>query len=556
MLGASRSGGWRTLAVLTAVPLVALSCGIGGNQSQNLAKNQTYRANIITEPATLDPGATQYSYEFDVMMAVSEPLLKPKADLTDVVGAAAQSWETSSDGLTWTFHLRKSGWSDGQAVRAQDFVYAWQRILDPRLAAPYADPFFDGNVAGAGDYTNLDPQKDAAKIPAFVSGLGLSAPDDSTFVVKLQQPAPSFKWVASLFMSGPVRKDIVDKYGVDTWGKVAPETAKNVPASGPFMYSEIAPKDHITVAPNPHYSGQKPTLTKLTFFEIPDENAAYAKYLNGELEDVDVPLANTDLVRRDPSLSKEAHLIPSLIQFWLGFNTKKPPFDNPKVRAAFSMAVDKNKLANDLAKGRYLNSSVFIPKGMPGYDSSLAGIQKFDPAAAKAALQQSGVSLGSLSFLTRDITTNKQISEYLKDQWQTNLGVNVGIEVVDAKTVSKRQTASDYQFSLQGWVADYPDPQDWADIWKCGSGNQFSGYCNKSYDSLVAKADQDLNASDRSKLYGQAQRMLLEDWAGGMIYQRSTYHLVKPYVQNVSYTPLDGDYFGVFYLANMSIAQH
>src|SRR5205085_311292 len=130
MLGASRTGGWRTLAVLTAVPLVALSCGIGSGQSQSLAKDQTYRANIV------------------------------------------------------------------------------------------ADPFFDGNVAGAADYTNLDPQKDAAKIPAFLSGLGLSAPDDGTFVVKLQQPAPSFKWVASLFMSGPVRKDIVDKLGFDSWGKV------------------------------------------------------------------------------------------------------------------------------------------------------------------------------------------------------------------------------------------------------------------------------------------------------------------------------------------------
>jgi ABC-type oligopeptide transport system substrate-binding subunit len=542
--------------VLTALPLVALSCGVGSGQSQSLAKDQTYRANIITEPATLDPGGTQYSYEFDVMWAVTEPLLKPKSDLSDVTAAAAQSWDVSSDGLTWTFHLRKNNWSDGQPVRAQDFVYAWQRVLDPRLAAPYADPFFDGNVAGAADYANLDPQKDAAKIPAFLSGLGLSAPNDDTFVVKLQQPAPSFKWVASLFMSGPVRKDIVDKFGFDSWAKVAPETAKNVPTSGPFAYTEIAPKDHMTLVPNTHWTGQKPTLTRLTFFEIPDENAAYAKYLNGELEDVDVPLANTDLVRRDPRLSKELHVIPSLIQFWLGFNSRKPPFDNPKVRAAFTMAVDRNKLANDVAKGRFVNSSVFIPKGMPGYNGGLSGIQKFDPAAAKSALQQSGVSISSLNFLTRDITANKQISEFLKDQWQTNLGVNVGIEVVDAKTVSKRQTAGDYQFSLQGWQADYPDQQDWFDIWKCGSGNQFSGYCNKQYDDLVARADQDLNAAERPKLYDQAQKMLLDDIAGGMIYQRSTYHLVKPYVQNLSYTPLDSEYYGVFYLTNMSIAQH
>jgi oligopeptide transport system substrate-binding protein len=552
--GSSTRRGLRSLAVLAGTVLVAIGCGQGGSQPQALAKDQSYRVNVVTEPVTLDPGQTQYVYEFDVMEAVSESLLKPKADLSDVEGAAAEKWDVSSDGLTWTFHLRKNSWSDGQPVKAQDFVYAWQRILDPTLAAPYADPFFDGVVKGAADYSNLDPKKDAAKIPAFLNGLGLSAPDDNTFVVKLEQPAPYFKWVASLFMSAPVRKDVVAKYGSDSWAKVAPETAANIPTSGPFKYSEIAPKDHIAVVPNPKWTGKKPTLTKITFFEIGDQNAAYAKYLNGELDEVDVPLANTDLVRNDATLSKQAVTVPNLLQFWLGFNTKKAPFDNPKVRMAFSTSVDRDKLANDVGKKRFTNSALFIPKGQPGYNGSLASIQKFDPAAAKALLQ--GVTLPSINLLTRDITANKQIAEFLKDQWKTNLGVDVNIEVVDSKTVSKRQTKLDYQFSVQGWQADYPDPQDWFDNYECGSGNQFSGYCNKQYDDVVKKADQELNKDNRQKLYDQAQETLLRDAPIGALYQRVSYHLEKPYVKGVQSTPLDGGYFGSFFITNISLAQH
>src|ERR1700716_499175 len=173
----------RVPALLTVVGLVVAACGTSSPTSTNLAKDQTLRVNIQVEPNSLDPGQEQYAYEGAVGVSISEALVRVKSDLSDVQAATASSWSTSSDGLTWTFKIRSNAkWNDGKPVTGADFVYAWQRILDPRLAASYAGPFFDGTVAGAQDYANLDPTKDAAKIPAFISGLGLSAPDAGTVV--------------------------------------------------------------------------------------------------------------------------------------------------------------------------------------------------------------------------------------------------------------------------------------------------------------------------------------------------------------------------------------
>ena len=562
MGGVTSATRFRKFALWAATALVAFACAGPSQTGQTLAKDQVYRVNIVTEPKVLDPGQTQYVYEAAVDRQAFEPLLQPKFDsdgnAVDVQSGAAEKWETSTDGLTWTFHLRQNSWSDGQPVKAQDFVAAWRRILDPTVAAPYADPFFDTNVAGGEDYSSLDPKADAAKIPAYLQKLGLSAPDDKTFVVKLQKPAAYFKWVATLWMSAPVRQDIIDKYGSDKWGAVSADTPKTLVSNGAFMVSELVPQDHVTLVPNPHWTGKKPTLTKLVMYEISDDNQALSKYRTGELDDVTVPLADTNSVKNDPKLSKDIMTTTSLINFWVGFNTKAKPFDNPKVRMAFTKAVDRQKLV-DLSFGRFTGMQTFIPKGMPGYSTKLDDVQKFDAAAAKQLLKDAGVDPATLQvkFLNRNITDNTKIAEVLVDQWKTNLGVNVQIDTQESKAVSKLQTAGNYQFSLQGWGADYPDPQDWYDIWLTGSGNQFSSYKNPQYDSLVQKADSTADQSQRLSLYEQAEELLLKDAPGGMLYSRITMELIQSWVKGCIKTPLDdspplcdNNY------TNISIAQH
>ncbi|HEY8677563.1 MAG TPA: peptide ABC transporter substrate-binding protein [Candidatus Dormibacteraeota bacterium] len=557
---------WSRLATLMAgVALVVAACGTASttnNNGNNMASSdkQILRINSGTEPNSLDPGQQSYDYEGLIGRNVFEPLLKPKKDLSDVEGAAASSYDVSSDGITYTFHIRQNAkWSDGVPLKAKDFVYGYQRILDPRLAAGYTDPFFDGTIAGAANYASIDAKNDAAST-TFLQGLGLSAPDDHTFVVKLQQPAGYFKWVASLWVAAPIRKDIVEKYGSDKWATVPSQVIGN----GMFKISEQVPKDHITLVPNDQYWGDKPHLTKIIDYFIDDANQAFSKYQTGELDIQTVPLANADLVQNDPKLKNELHKLPSLNTFWLTPNLHKAPFDNVKFREAVSHAIDRQSLATDVSKGQYAPVTTFIPKGMNGYQPGLSDVQKYDPAAAKAALQASGVSpavANGVHYLARNTTANKQLAEYITGQIKTNLGLNWTIDVIDSKTVTSRIRKANFDiYGPDGWGADYPDPQDWYDIFTTGGCHGTNWGCpnNPDFDKLVQQADQSTKDSDRVTKYNDAGKLLTNQFYVTFLYQRTEWQLIKPYVQGYQATPLDeGIYLpGDFFTNTIFIANH
>jgi len=179
------------------------------------------------------------------------------------------------------------------------------------------------------------------------------------------------------------------------------------------------------------------------------------------------------VVRGDATLSKQAHLYPELTTFWMTYNTHKAPFDNADVRMAFSKAIDRTLLVQNVGKGRWSESPTFIPKGMNGYKPDLGSIQKFDATAAKTMLTQAAgdPSKITIDFLLRNSTANVQIGQFIQDQLQTNLGVKVKLELIDSKNVTTRLRKHDYQLYVGGWGADYPDDQDWFDIWMTGSGN-------------------------------------------------------------------------------------
>jgi oligopeptide transport system substrate-binding protein len=555
----------RIPSVMAAIGLVVAACGTtqtSNNNPNNMASNdkQILRTNTNTEPNSFDPGQETYDYEITLGHNIFEPLLKPTKDLKDVTGAAASSYDVSSDGLTYTFHLRQNAkWSDGQPVKAQDFVYGWQRVLDPTLAAGYADPFFDGTVKGGEKYSKVDT-KDKAAVQSYIQALGLAAPDDHTFKVTLQQPAGYFKWIATLWLSAPIRKDVVDKYGYDKWSS----TPTNVIGNGPWKIQEEVPKDHITLVPNPNYWGDKPHIQKWTDYFIEDLNQAFSKYQTGELDVVNIPLANADLVKSGTPLSKEFKKVPQLDTFWIAMNLTKPPFDNVKVREAVSRAVDRNALVNDVAKGFYIARQTFIPLGMNGYKPSLGSAQDYDPAKAKAALQASGVptsAIDKVKLLTRNTTTNKQLNEFIVNQINTNLGVHWTLDVIDSKTVTTNLRKGNFQiYGPDGWGADYPDQQDWFDIFTTGGchGTNWGCWNNKDFDALVTKADQATKETERQSLYDQAQQMLEDQYIVAFLYHRPAPVLVKPYVQGVTNIAIDSAIYlpGETYSTTIYIANH
>jgi oligopeptide transport system substrate-binding protein len=554
--------------------LVAFACGNnnGGSTSSEAAPadQQVLRINDITEPNSQDPTQQTYTYEAAVGRLVFQSLLVPKADLSDVQPGAAKSYDVSSDGLQYTFHLRpEAKWSDGKPVTAQDWVYGWKHLLNPALAAGYVDPFFDGTVAGGEKYADTDV-KSASAVDSFLNGLGLSAPDDNTFVVKLQAPAGYFKWIATLWVGVPLRKDIVEQAAGGAFPSIDTTKAeawandpKTVIGNGLFKISESVPKDHITLVPNAQYWGGAPKLQKIIYYFISDANTAFAKYRTGDLDMLNVPIANVDVVRQDPKLSKQAQLYKKLSTFWMSFNAQKAPLDNEKVRMALAKSIDRDKLTKDVLKGTDTPFQTFIPKGMNGYDAALGDTQKFDPAAAKKLLQDAGVTTAQLSqmkLLTRDTTGNKTTNEFLSAQWKDNLGVDIQPEVIDSKTVTSRIRKGQFDiYGPDGWGADYPDQQDWFDINFATACHSLNWGCVKlaGYDDKVKQADASRNESERNKLYNEAQKQLVDTAAVGYLYQQAEYNLIEPYVKGLQITSIDDQYIpGDLFYHDIFIAKH
>jgi len=547
--------GIRALALASAGIFVVSACGTSTATGDQLASSdkQIYRVNDGTEPNSYDPGQETYTYEAAVGRNVFEPLLTPKSDLSDVQPAAAQSYDVSSDGLTYTFHLRTNAkWNDGQPVKGADFVYGWKRLLNPALAAGYVDPFFDGTVAGAQNYGSTDPANQSA-VDSFLQGLGLSAPDDHTFVVKLQHPAAYFKWVATLWVSAPIRQDVVEKAAGGafpstdaTKAEVWAQSKDTVIGNGPFKISEIVSKDHVTLVPNTNYWGGASKLQQIILDFIADGNTAFSDYKTGALDQINVPIADVTVVKNDPLLSKEAHLLPELTVFWMDYNTKKAPLDNPDVRMAFSKAIDRDKLVNDVEHGTDKAIESFFPRGMNGYDDSDKA-QSFDPTAAKALLQKAGVTadkMNKLKLLTRNTTGNKTLNAFIIDQWNTNLGLNMQLDVIDSKTVTRNIRKGQFDiYGPDGWGADYPDQQDWADIFSTNACHGLNWGCPTlpGYDSIVQQADTETNQTQRNADYAKAQKILIDQAAVGFIFQQYEYDLWKPYV-HITNTPFDDEY--------------
>ncbi|HMJ39300.1 MAG TPA: peptide ABC transporter substrate-binding protein, partial [Verrucomicrobiae bacterium] len=384
----------RALASALIVLALVSACDSGAlTQGPKLAKDQTLRVLLEDQPASLDPGQTQYPYETAVLRVISEPLLKPSPDLGGTELAAAQSYDTTNGGSVYVFHLRTNGkYSDGTPVKAQDFVYAWQRLIDPRLASPEAT-FFAGAILNGERVSVMDPQRDGAQIDAALGTLGLKAVDDHTFQVTLSQPDPAFMWLAAMPAAAPVREDIVKKNG-DKWS-TSPDT---LITNGPFKVSDMAPNDHITVVPNPNYWGPKPTLKTISFQVVNDGAAALRKYRSGDLDEISVQPAQAAAVAGDASLKPNLVKTPDLTVFWIVFRVNTSPMNNAKLRLAIAQAIDRDAFVAKIFEGQGLPASTFIPKGMNGYSPNLTA-QKFDVAQARASLAASGMSASQLSSL-------------------------------------------------------------------------------------------------------------------------------------------------------------
>ena len=532
---------------------VAAACQNGVTVGPKLAKEQVLRVQLEDEPASLDPGQTQYTYESAVLRTVAEPLLKPKPDLSGVEPAAAQSYQANSSGTAYVFHLRTGAkYWDGTAVKAQDFVYAWQRLIDPRLAAPN-ETIFAGAVLNGEKVSLMDPQRDKSSIDSALNTLGLKAIDDFTFQVQLAHPDPAFIWLAAMPAAAPIRKDVVAKGG-DKWA-TAPETFVT---NGPYRVTEMVKNDHIRVERNPSYWGPKPSLIRIDFMIVNDGAAALAKYRNGELEEAAVQPAQAASVNGDSTLNRQLIKTPNLTVFWIVFRVNSPPLNNVRVRQALSQAIDRGAFASQVFQGEATPAQTFIPQGMHGYSPGLTG-QKFDVAQARASLAASGLSAKQVSLTyAYDQSSDfaKATAKFVHDQLKANLGIELNLQALDPNTLSSRVEAGQFQITgPRGWTADYPDPADWYDLFLTTSSNNVAFWQSQQYDNFVSVARTDTQPARRDQEYLQAQTMLVSEAPVVFLAQTVSWYLVQPYVRGLVASPVD-EWPGATTPSDLSIAPH
>ena len=540
-------------ALAVAATLLGACQGPSITVGPKLASDQTLRVMLEDQPASLDPGQTQYTFETAVLRVISEPLLRPRPGLDGVLPAAAQSYEVNGAGTAYVFHLRpKAKYWDGTQVKAQDFVYAWQRLIDPRLAAPNETLFADAVLNGQ-RVSLMDPQRDKSTIDAALATLGLKAVDDLTFQVQLERPDPAFLWLAAMPAGAPIRKDVVDKSG-DRWA-AAPET---LVTNGPFKVTEMVKDDHITVQRNPAYWGAKPTLTRIEFDVVTDGATALTRYKNGQLDVIAVQPAQAAAVAADNTLSHQLVKTPNLEVFWIVFRIDSPPLDNPKVRLAIAQAIDRDAFVSQVLAGQGLPATTFIPKGMDGNNPRLTA-QKFDVAQARASLAASGLSAKQVSLtfsFDQSSDFRKATATFVRDQLVANLGINVVLQGLDPNTLASNRDTGQFQISgPDGWSADYPDPADWYDIFLTTSGLNVALWQNQQYDNFVRVARTDMDPTRRDQEYQQAQSMLVGDAPVAFLAQTESWYLVRPYVQGVTASELD-EWPGATVPGELSIAPH
>jgi oligopeptide transport system substrate-binding protein len=549
------SRSWRALAGALLLAVGAAGCNSAPLTSgPKLAADQTLRVLLEDQPSSLDPGLTQYSYETGVLRAISEPLLVPAPDLSGVVPAAAQSYDVGAGGTVYVFHLRPGAqYWDGTPVRAQDFVYAWQRLVDPRVASPN-ETFFASAILNGDRVSVMDPLHDATRIDGALATLGLKAVDDLTFQVTLAQPDPAFIWLAAMPAGAPIRQDVVKKLG-SRWA-AAPESLFT---NGPFKVTQMVRNDHITVVPNPHYWGPRPKLSAIDFVIVNDGAEALAKYRNRELDEISVQPAQAATVAGDAALRNELVKTPDLTVFWLVFRTNAALTSNFRVRLAISQAIDRDAFVAQLFEGEGAPADQFIPKGMQGYAAGPSA-QRFDVAQARATLAASGFSAAQLSSLKfsydQSSDFGKATANFVHDQLKANLGINIVLQPLDGGTLGARMGSGDFQIAgPMGWTADYPDPADWFDIFLSTSSNNVAFYQSQQYDNFVRAARTDIQAARRDQEYQQAQSMLVSAAPVAFLAQSVSWDLVRSYVNGVVTSPIE-EWPGALDPTQLSIGSH
>lgn len=470
--------------------------------------NKILKVQVGPDPETIDPALNSAVDGGNMLLHAFECLLIVDQD-GKLAPGQAESWETSEDGLTWTFHLREGlKWCDGTPLTANDFVYSWKRVCDPMVAAPYAETVLS-MVAGYED-----------AIGGNLDALQVVAQDDLTLVVTLNAPCSYFGSLAAFATLSPVQQGTVEANG-DAWA-TAPETYVS---NGPFYMTEWVPGSHILFSKNPNYwNADAIKLDGIQFALIEDSNAAYSAYQTGEVLMIkDVPTEEI------PSLEGNADFFvdPIIGTYYISLNLNRDAFKDAKVRQALSLAIDRDYVANTLMQGTYSPASNFMgpgwidTDGAPFIDKANGGAPYIDTAdfegnleKAKALLEEAGYPNGegfpAISYTTNDAGYHKVVAEYLQQAW-AELGIDLQVNIVEWSSFTPMRRNGEYDVARNGWVGDYSDPSNMLDLLYSTNGNNDGKFSNSEYDAAMDTSRTTLDAAERSEALHTAEDILMAE---------------------------------------------
>jgi len=510
-LGAGRATATRTAYSLTL---------------QEANKNKILLLTVGSEPRTLDPQEAQGVTEHHIIMAMIEGLVAPSIDdQSKVVPGMADRWEHNEDYSVWTFHIGEDRkWSNGDPVAAQDFVFSYKRMLTASFGAQYAENLFI--LKGAEDYYR-------GKITDF-DQVGVKALDPHTLRIELVGPTPYLLSLVQHDSWLPVNPKAILSFGnIDTrdskWTR-----AENYIANGPFKMKSWRPNDVIEVVRNPLYwDAANVKLNGINFFSIENLNTAERAFQAGQLHKTDqVPLDKVPYYRRTrPELIR---IDPYEGVYFYRINIARKPLDNPKVRLALNLAVDRDAIVKNILREDQKPATGYTPPGMGDY-KPLDKMQ-YDPERARQLLAEAGYPNGkgfpkfTIHFNT--LESHRAIAEAIQQMWKEELNIDVGLENQEWKVYLDTQNNKNYDISRSAWIGDFMDPVTFLSMWTTGNGNNNTNWGNPKFDAFIEQAARTGDPKARLEILHQAEDLFLSEAPIVLVYWYTNAYLLQPSVQN------------------------
>lgn len=498
----------------------------GGSTPETIGE-KVFRYSIVTPPTTLDPQKANSIGDNELAHAMQEGLVRNVGG--EVRAAGAESWEISEDGLTYTFHLRDNTWSDGQPVTAADYVYGLQRLMDPATASGYA---FIGEYLVNG--------REVETGEAAPTELGISAPDDKTVVMQLNDPTAYFlALIGSCAQYSPARQDIVEQYG-ETY---AADAGKNV-YSGPFKLVSSANQQWIFEKNENFWDAANIHFDRVEVSEISNPDTALALYEAGELDFYKLGTSQVSLYAGQD----ESYMNGNEDYLYINHASENTVLGNQNFRLALNYGLDRvtyNQLANagtydpwnrivmPLVNGASKTyGEEYSPESYPMEGDNAKALEYL-----QAAMDEMGIASASditVELTTTDVESSKKIAEVIQEQWKTNLGINVDVRQVTYSEIYGTVFPShDYQVGYGGWGPDYPDPYTYLELFISDNPYNYSNYNNAEFDAIMAATRTETDVKARMDMLFQAEQMLLDDGANVPLQLRTEHYLLDDDISGV-----------------------